>query len=579
MKHILRNISILFWGIATTAIAQTQPSIQVIDDAETAVPANVASNIVNHLSLQDESCELSARRMNTLVDTFDQKIDRALRSMGYYHASWEKEIQQENGCWWLDLHLTAGDPVMVGSVVVELIGPINEDSHIFPVIEEGKTLQGKQLNHAEYERFKRRLQAYSQRYGYIEGQYLEQSLKVNVDTKLAEIRLVYDGGPRYSFGETRFEGTSFSKDFLQRYQSFSLGDAYDSNLVGDFQHALLNTGYFDNVAVIQGEPDRNNKLIPLLVTTTITAKFETSIGLGFATDTGPRASLGFDHNRVNQTGHQYSANLKLSQVESTFDFDYRIPLANPRTEQASFRSGWTNEDTDTSESDIWFVGASRATEQDNGWLKTLDLMYQVESFQVGNTDDRINLLIPGINWNKTRSNDYLYPTSGYSLLASVRGSADSPVSDTTFVQLTSSAKHIKKIGRGRLLTRVNAGLTWVGETSELPASLRFFTGGDNSIRGFEYQSLGPLDSDGNVVGGRHMLAASVEYEFELSSKYGLAVFYDVGNSFDDTEVDLQESVGFGGRWRSPVGPIRIDFGFPIDSEESFRVHLTMGSDL
>ncbi|MFX4228918.1 MAG: autotransporter assembly complex protein TamA [Porticoccaceae bacterium] len=579
MKHTIRKLLILSLGFTGLVTAQDRPFVDVSWAAGNSVPGAVVSNIANHLSLQEEACVLSARRMNTLVDTFDQKIDRALRSLGYYHASWEKSVQQLDNCWKLDLRLDTGEPVIIDDVVVRLRGPIEEDSKISSVVDEGLALQGTQLNHAEYERFKRRLQSYSQRWGYIEGQYLEQTLQVNVDLNQAVIRLVYDGGPRYSFGETSFEGTSFNEEFLQRYQPFQYGQPYDSNLVGDFQHALLNTGYFDNVAVVQREPDRDNHLIPLVVTTTQTAKFETSIGLGFATDTGPRASLGFDHNRVNPVGHQYSANLKLSQVESSFDFGYRIPLANPRVEQASFRSGWTSENTDTSESDIWFVGGSRATEQDNGWLKTLDLVYQVESFQVGTTDDRLNLLIPGINWNKTRSNDVLYPTSGLSLLASVRGSAESPVSDTSFVQLTGSAKYIKKLGRGRLLTRINAGFTWVDETSELPASLRFFTGGDNSVRGYEYQSLGPEDAEGDVVGGRHMVAASVEYEFELSSKYGLAVFYDVGNAFDNTSVDVQESVGFGGRWRSPVGPIRIDFGFPVDSNLDFRVHLTMGSDL
>ncbi len=566
-------------GCASLAFAQEQPYVRVIDSGQNPVPQAVESNIINHLSLQDEACVLSARRMNTLVDTFDQKIDRALRSLGYYHASWEKTTEQTDNCWRLDLQLDVGEPVIIQDVVVELLGPIAGDEKLNAVVNEGLMLEGRQLNHADYESFKRRLQAISQRWGYIEGQYAEQVLRVNVDQNQATIQLVFDGGERYAFGTTRFEGTSFDEAFLRRYQPFREGQPYDANLVGDFQHALLNTGYFDNVAVVQGEPDRTEHLIPLQVTMTETAKFETSIGAGFATDTGPRASMGFDHHRVNAVGHQYSANLRLSQIESSFDFDYRIPLENPRVEQASFRSGWTSEKTDTSESDIWFVGGSRATEQGNGWLKTLDLVYQVESFQVGSTDDQLNLLIPGINWSKTRSNDLLYPTSGLSLLASVRGSTEMPISDVSFLQLTGSAKYIKKLGPGRLLTRVNGGMTWVGETDELPASLRFFTGGDNSVRGYEYQSLGPLDEKGNVVGGRHMVAASIEYEFELSSKYGLAFFYDIGNAFDTTDIEMEQSVGFGGRWRSPVGPIRIDFGFPIDSDQDFRVHLTMGSDL
>ena len=115
---------------------------------------------------------------------------------------------------------------------------------------------------------------------------------------------------------------------------------------------------------------------------------------------------------------------------------------------------------------------------------------------------------------------------------------------------------------------------------ELPASVRFFAGGDNSIRGYAYQSLGPKDDQGDVVGGRNLLVGSVELERRLLDKWGVALFADSGNAFDRAHVDPRTGIGIGIRWRSPVGPVRLDIAHPLnDSKDTFRIHFSMGPEL
>jgi translocation and assembly module TamA len=170
-------------------------------------------------------------------------------------------------------------------------------------------------------------------------------------------------------------------------------------------------------------------------------------------------------------------------------------------------------------------------------------------------------------------------------------------SDTDFAQAWVSAKHINGFGplfgvvpllglsRARLLLRAEAGLTEYADFDELPASIRFFAGGDSSVRGYDYQSLGPTDDNGDVSGGPQLLVGSAEVDYRVWRKWAVAAFIDAGNAFylDDTpsfgDINFARGVGVGLRWLSPLGPIRFDVAKALDVNQSVRFHLSMGPDL
>ena len=125
----------------------------------------------------------------------------------------------------------------------------------------------------------------------------------------------------------------------------------------------------------------------------------------------------------------------------------------------------------------------------------------------------------------------------------------------------------------------NSGFTWIDDKQELPVSLRFLTGGDQTLRGFKYRSLGPFNIAGEVVGGKHLLNGSLEYDYPIRQNWRVAAFYDNGNAFNEfDEIEIKQSVGFGLRWLTPIGPLRVDLAFPVD-DGGFRFHVTMGPDL
>ena len=120
----------------------------------------------------------------------------------------------------------------------------------------------------------------------------------------------------------------------------------------------------------------------------------------------------------------------------------------------------------------------------------------------------------------------------------------------------------------------------IGNLSRLPKQLRFFAGGDNSVRGYGFESLGERNAAGAVVGGKHLLTGSIEYEHPVRDDWGLALFVDTGNAFNDWDsIDLKTGAGFGARWKSPIGPVRVDVAWPVDDFSDPHLHLNIGPDL
>jgi translocation and assembly module TamA len=150
----------------------------------------------------------------------------------------------------------------------------------------------------------------------------------------------------------------------------------------------------------------------------------------------------------------------------------------------------------------------------------------------------------------------------------------------SMVQISGRVKTILPIAdQDRLIMRAEIGTTATSDFDQLPASYRYFAGGDQSVRGFDYKNLSPLNDEGDSIGGKHLAVASVEYEHRLYDSYALAVFVDGGNAFTN-DFKMAGSVGIGFRWFSPIGPLRVDLGVPVtEADHDFRIHLSLGPDL
>jgi translocation and assembly module TamA len=566
-------------GALLAALLVTVPAIAEV--AISGVDGPLGANVLAYLNLDEEPCDAPRWRVEQQYAAAPTRIRQALEALGYYEGKVVPTLDFTEECWHAAFAIEAGEPVLIRGFDVTLSGEALSDAAFAAVLEQSLLKPGAVLNHGAYEGIKRRWSDLASERGYVDAQFLENKIDVFPTERVADVILKFDSGSRYPFGTVVFRQDVLTERLVRSYVRFREGDPYDSRQLTALYVALGDSGYFRSIDVRPLEPDRERRAIPIQVVLTGAARRQISYGLGFSTDTGPRLRFGRNNRRFNDRGHQFGVNAQLSPVVSEVTANYRFPFGDPRSEWINFDAGLKSEDTDSAQSESLELGARRVLERPGNWTRTQMLSFLVEDFEVADQVGRSQLLMPGINWTRLRADNSIRPRAGSKLSLEVRAAADAVGSDTSFVQAVAQGKWIWSLrGGARLLLRGHVGATAERAFAQLPPSVRFFAGGDNSVRGYDFETLGPVDADGKVVGGSSLAAGSFEYEHPLRERWSLAVFVDSGNAFDGARIDAKTGAGFGGRWQSPLGPIRVDLAHPFDdSADSWRLHISLGPDL
>ncbi len=564
-----------------TAVAKpAEPQVEIQVEG---VDKQIGENIRAYLSLAQEACTAPEWRVRRLFARSVDEIRRAVRALGYYSPEVSQQLEQEESCWKASFVVNLGEPVTVETVDVKISGEASDDEAFAALLEELPVKTGDVLNHARYEQFKRQITSLASERGYFEGGFTASELRIDTARRKAVVHLRYDSGPRYRFGPLSLDQDVLRPELVNAFFEYEEGAPYDSNKLVAINRALTDSGYFAQVDVRpQTEQTKDNR-VPVDVTLTPRKPHQFTASAGVSTDTGPRLRLGYQNRKLNRRGHRLNSRISASPVQSDITTEYRIPLKDPRSEWLSFEAGARREDTDTSETTSFKLAARQTKKRRYDWLETRFIEATRENFDVGTQSGVITtLLTPGISWSRAVSEAKLKPTWGHKVYLEVKGGVDSVVSDTTFARTRLSAGWLKGLPwDGRIIVRGEAGALTVDQFDVLPPSQRFFTGGDTSVRGYEYQSLGPTDDAGNVIGGKFLLVGSIEYEHPIKNKWSAAVFADAGNAFSDTDSNegFKVGIGFGVRWTSPIGPIRLDLAHPVGEVPLFRIHFRLGPDL
>ncbi len=506
----------------------------------------------------------------------------ALNALGYYHPQVSSTLTREKDCWQLHLAVQAGPPVIVKRLDVRVTGPGAEDAGFRQRIEAAGLHTGMVLDQGRYSALKRSLENYARDYGYFDAQFTAHRLRIDPQANSAEIDLVMASGKRYAFGETSVKQNAIRPDLVRGFLAYRPGEPYSADAAVTSQSDLVSTGYFDSVRLQTLSSQRADGRVPMRLDLAPAQRYQLLTGIGYSTDTGPTLRLDFHNRRVNHAGHRYTLNAQAAKVQSQVGFKYEIPLSHPRTDWLSLDIGYQYQDTVTAKTGTWKVGAARTHQLGNQWLQRISLDYLRETSTVGNESLSSQFLIPGIGYSRTVADSPLYPRRGWSLSGQLKGAVQGVIADTSFAQINLQARDIRPLRGGRLLSRIEFGATSVTDIDQLAASLRYFTGGARSVRGYTYQSLGPTNDQGVVTGGKYLAVASLEYDHRLVGDFDWAVFYDAGNAFNTYPFKLRRSAGLGLRWRSPLGPIRLDLAHaldPISSQAYLRIQISMGPDL
>jgi len=538
-------------------------------------------NILEHLGIEQQKNvpDLSDGRIRRLHEKAPDEIRLALQPFGYYRPAIEAELTPTETGWRARYRVDPGPAVPIRELDLRLSGDGSGDDRFQALMQKFPIRQGDSLNHVVYEDSKRALQNLAAERGYLDARFTRQEVRVDLEAYATSIALHFDTGPRYRFGPVTIAQDILDPAFVARFVPFKPGDPYSTSALLELQSALGDSDYFANVEVLPHPEQAVDREVPIEVRLSPRKPTKYSLGVGYGTDTGARGSLGWERRYLNRDGHHMRADLQASQIKNSLTTAYIIPIRDPRTDYITFNAGMFEEDTKTAESEIRTFGVSK-TRARGKWRETTSLNFHNEKFDIGGETGSSTLVLPGISWTRVRADDRIYAERGSRLTLEVRGGANSLGSDTSFVQSRAQAKYIHNLGAGRAIARVDAGASRVADFSELPASVRFFAGGDQSVRGYGYNTLGPVNDAGVVVGGRHLLVGSLEYEHRLAGKWSAAAFYDIGNAIDDFSDPLKKGAGIGLRWQTPIGQIRVDLAEALSEPgRPRRFHLVIGPDL
>ncbi|MGC8100644.1 autotransporter assembly complex protein TamA [Metapseudomonas otitidis] len=560
---------------ALCPLALAKASLEVkVSPANAELKANIEA-FIGSLGDRDETALRRFRR------AAEEQARQAAQALGYYQAEIDSQVRAGKDPV-LQLDVQPGEPVRLRQVTVRVEGEA-AGLKAFKVPKSKALAPGEPLNHGLYEDAKKLIQSQALRYGFFDGRFRSQRLDIDPRAGVSDIELIYDSGLRYALGRVAFDGdTPFDPDLLARLVPFPPNTPYDADQVAKLSQNLQASGYFEEVRVdAQPEPGAG-RLIPVKVRLGAVKPRTLGLGVGFSTDVGPRARANWTRHWINPQGHRLGAESEISTARQSVGTWYEIPLDPPLTDSLRFTSGFQREQLTDVESRRFTLGSQWQSKLPDDWQRVVSLRWEQEiyDFGDGSPNGRSSFLIPGIGYSVTRSDNRLDPNQGYHLQLDVRAAKEGVLSDADVTYASAMAKGLYTLPGGhRLLGRVQAGGIATTDYDAIPPSLRFFAGGDQSVRGYDYQTLSPEDRQGNKVGGRYMVVGSAEYQYPIAERWRIAAFVDRGNAVNNLKDKLKTGAGIGVRWVSPVGPIRLDLAKALDDPGGFRIHFSMGPEL
>ena len=564
----------------------------------------MTTNVRTALSLEDaKGKQVSDARLDYLLRVAEDETREALEPFGYYSPdisiseSGAGAALADDAPVSVTITVRAGEPVRVRSAKVAIEGGGDEDRYLKEELDAFSPKVGDVFEHTRYEQSKAFITRRLAERGYFDADFAARRVEVTRAEKTADIDLRWTSGDRYEMGTITFEQTPqpvIRDALLREFVYWKDGDYYHQGRLDRLRKSLSGLDYFSRIDI---EPQPENAVdgrVPVKVHLTPAKRSIYSVGGSYGTDSGFGVSLGLERRYLNSRGHKALAQLDYAQKRKTLTLQHRIPAF-------AWRDGWYTTSLQAYDEQTEYIDTRRyeAVFSRNGqYNRNLNLVASVQALQerwAYAIDDRLRpvtlyrqatYFYPSIVAEYINADDRIQPRDGYGATATLRGGLDGVGSDANFAQLHVRGSWFKGLGaRSRLIVRGEVGATFTDELVEIPPTLRFYAGGDRSVRGYEYREIGPRINavpgrDDFALGAKNVVTASAEYEQYINDTWGFAAFVDGGNAFDGQLDRWRKGVGLGLRWKSPVGPLRVDIGRGLDDpDSSFTLHVNLGADL
>ena len=516
-----------------------------------------------------------------------------LETEGYFNAKVSTQARDDGSVIALTLRVEPGPLTRVSQARLEFEGPLSvaadqSDPEAVALValarQRWSLAPGEAYTQDRWSGAKSGVLALLRAEGYATAGWSGSVAQVRATQDRATLFLVADSGPLYRFGEVQVEGLDHvDAESVRALQTFSAGQPLREQPLLDFQDRLVKSALFDSVA-IQMEPDpAQAAAMPVVVKVRERSLHQATLGLGISDNTGPRVTLEHLHQRFLGFAWQAKSKLQLGRTDRQASIDLTShPLPGPYRNLMSASIGQTDASGLEVTSQRARVGRSKDDER-------LERLYYLEwqrsrtrSLDTGQTVDDSSAVSGNYQWIWRRLDHPLLPTQGVSLsLDTALGHSFATVQrGGVFGRVNGRLTHYATLGQHWYSTsRLQVGQVFSAADVAVPYTLLFRTGGDDSVRGYAYQGLGPSNAAGTAVGGRVVAVGSVEVARPILDRMPAlwgAMFIDAGNAAADWG-DWRAALGYGVglRWRSPVGALRMDLAYG-EQLRKLRLHFSVG---
>ncbi len=565
-------------GWSALSHAQSNDYILVIEGAD-----NLATLLEKHLLIATRRTELvkQPQRLRTLLDRTPAEAQSILAAEGYVDAkvtaSTEGDPIEK-----VVLRIELGDPVTVRKVDIQFRGAIAEAvSGNAPTPESARSAWsltvGERFRQGAWEAAKGRV-LLELRAGMFPTAHMQHAqATIDADARTADLEVTIDSGPAFRFGDLDITGLKkHPESSVRNLNTIRVGQPFSQRALSELQTRLYTVPYFSAVTVsVEPQNAADPAALPIRVTVEEASRFKFDLGAGFSTNSGLRLQAGLTDVNLFDRGWRWKNLVRYEENEQRAESGLVWPI------QAS---GWQDDlggnvtRTDISSFVVESYNLTYKHAKSEGRVERAILGQVIFSreFPEGGTVNYKKAVVPGYSWQYRAFDDLLDPRRGFEIGGQIGGGAKSLYSDQNFVRLFGRAIGVVTLANvNTFIVRAEGGIVIAPSRQDIPASLLFRAGGDQSLRGYRHQSIGITEAQA-TVGGRYLVIGGLEYIRWIEPKWGVATFIEAGDAYDDYEaMKLKLGYGVGARWRSPVGPISVDIAYG-DAARTTRVHFSIG---
>ncbi|HUX81360.1 MAG TPA: autotransporter assembly complex family protein [Halothiobacillus sp.] len=511
--------------------------------------------------------------------------EQALQALGHFNARIETSMTDIGGCREPALSITPGPVVRIAAVQLKIRNAAGDDlsqaAFLRDFLRTAVPTVGAPLNQGVYTTLREGIWARVRGQGYLDARWRTHELIVDPKTNTARFDLDMAAGKPYRIGTITVEQSILKPALAERLTGSRPGDPYSTRTLVAMNQNLLGSDYFSDVRVRPQTDARVDDTIPIVIKTTASHPSSYEARIGYGTDTGARLGAKMQRRYINSSGHHWKADFSLAQRQQTLNATYTIPRLSDPLKQHYDIYATIDRERNLGITTLSSTTGAQWVRNFNRWTSSLFSEYLLERSQFGSTPAKTShfwLMGARLGWQNL--NDLLFPTRGLVFNATLSTAARPLLSSASLIRGDVMLGGLYPIGDWIFKGRVELGGISTSDFSQMPKSLRFFAGGDQSVRGYAYQSLGPKDATGQVIGGQYLITSSAEAMYPVYGRnWYAAAFVDSGNAFDTLQgMHLNTGAGVGVRWRSPVGQVRVDVAYPFDgTSHTPRLSLGIGA--